>query len=134
MSELKPCRHCGGEVAIALHGNEFDEYWWTVQRGYDDETACGCRLFMDSEKFSLEDGEKPEDSPFAMEQKKKLIEKWNRSSPAPYEYRIAGYGRDWAEIMCDAFGDLVSCAGETCTTSQLSDLERHIEEWMGGMR
>ena len=84
MSEKpRPCPFCGGEVAIALHGNEFGERWWTVQRGHDDATACKCRLFMESEKFCLdvEEGEQAKDSPWAMEQRARLVEKWNTRTP-----------------------------------------------------
>ena len=82
--ELKPCPFCGGEVSIALHSDEFGDFWWSVQRGPNDATACRCRLFMESDaKFCLDvyEGESAEGSPWAMELKSRLVKKWNARTP-----------------------------------------------------
>lgn len=76
--KLPPCPICGGEMYIALHGNEIGEYWWTVQRGLDDETACKCRLFVESDaKFTLDDGEDTWSDPYALMLRDRLVEKWS---------------------------------------------------------
>ena len=112
-NDLLPCWHCGGEVGIALHSNEFGEYWWSVQRGYDDETACKCRLFMESDgKFSLEEGEEPEDSPRAMELRARLVEKWNR--------RVAVTDHDFAMAVHD--GELWGKCSECRRIAELKSL------------
>lgn len=51
MSEIKllPCPFCGGEVAIALNGDNVEQ-WYSITRGFG-ENKCTCRLFMESEKF-----------------------------------------------------------------------------------
>lgn len=131
---LLPCWHCGGEAAIALHSNEFGEYWWSVQRGHDDATACKCRLFMESDrKFSLEDGEKPEDSPWAMELRARLVEKWNT--------RVAVTDNDFAMAFHDGelWGKCSECKerqgyyldAETIQSQQehIAELERERDEW-----
>ena len=54
--DLKPCPFCGGEVDIALTGYK-TEQWLFVTRGHSTkEKNCKCRLFMESEKYSIEDG------------------------------------------------------------------------------
>lgn len=71
MSEqLKPCPFCGGEVTIALGGNEREK--WFVTRGFG-ENKCTCRVFMESELFLSDDS--AEDK---TKIKNKLVEAWNR--------------------------------------------------------
>ena len=71
--KLLPCPLCGGEVSIALCGDEFDS-WWFITRGHG-ENACKCRLFMESEKFN-------KDSEMADFVAEDLIAAWNRRSDA----------------------------------------------------
>lgn len=81
-TELLPCPICGGEMSIALHSNEFDEYWWTVQRGHNDATACKCRMFVESDaKFCVDDDESAREMPWPLELRKRLVEKWNTRTP-----------------------------------------------------
>lgn len=69
--ELKPCPFCGGTVSISLHGTRISEYWWSINRGLNDQTNCTCRLFMESDKFDYFNAERKEEA------KKRLIEGWN---------------------------------------------------------
>lgn len=72
-NKLLPCPFCGGEVSIALCGD--DEYsWWIVTRGKNKakDKNCHCRLFMESGAFYDEDGEV---------EKEYLIKKWNTRKP-----------------------------------------------------
>jgi hypothetical protein len=65
-------------MSIALHSNMFGEYWWTVQRGHNDRTACKCRLFVESDaKFTLYDGEDAWSDPYALTLRDRLVEKWS---------------------------------------------------------
>ena len=83
MEVLERCPFCGGEVGVALHGDEFGWHWWTVQRGTDDATACKCRLFMESDaRFTLEDDEDSCTSPYAQMLRERLVGKWNRRAGA----------------------------------------------------
>ena len=99
--ELKPCPFCGGEVSIALHSDEFGDFWWSVQRGPNDATACRCRLFMESDaKFCLDvyEGESAEGSPWAMELKSRLVKKWNARTPEQAIAATLGGGECELEI------------------------------------
>lgn len=69
--KLKPCPFCGGEVAIALGGND-DEQWYFITRG-NGESKCTCKLFMNSDKFYKDDEEETK-----MEAKSDLINQWNK--------------------------------------------------------
>ena len=81
--KLPPCPICGGEMSIALHSNEFEDYWWTVQRGHNDRTACKCRLFVESDAtFTLDDGEDAWSDPYALMLRDRLVEKWSTRAGA----------------------------------------------------
>lgn len=72
MSEqLRVCPFCGGEVSIALGGDD-TEQWYFITRG-NGENKCHCRLFMESEKFYKDD-----DKEKKMKAKSDLIKRWNR--------------------------------------------------------
>ena len=68
--ELKPCPFCGGEVAIALKGNDYVQ--WFVTRGFG-ENKCTCRIFMESDLFTKGDSDSDKNKV-----KNNLIEAWNR--------------------------------------------------------
>ena len=70
MKELKPCPFCGGEVSIALKGNNYVQ--WFVTRGFG-ENKCTCRVFMESDLFTKGDSDSVKNMV-----KNKLIEAWNR--------------------------------------------------------
>ncbi|HAM16724.1 MAG TPA: hypothetical protein DCP91_12885 [Eggerthellaceae bacterium] len=131
-TELLPCWHCGGEVGIALHSSKFGEYWWAVQSGRDDATACKCRLFMESDgKFSLEEGEEPEDSPRAMELRARLVEKWNR--------RVAVTDHDFAMAVHDGelWGKCSECKerqGHYIDAETIQRQQERIAEIKGELR
>lgn len=72
MSEdLKSCPFCGGEVSIALGGDDTYQ-WYFITRG-NRENRCTCRLFMESERFYKDDDEETK-----MKAKSDLINRWNR--------------------------------------------------------
>ena len=70
MVKLKPCPFCGGEVAIAKTG-ENSHLWWFITRG-NGTNRCTCRVFMESEDFSVNDTME-----FKQKLKQDLIDKWN---------------------------------------------------------
>ena len=75
---LLPCPLCGGDMSVALHGDEFGWRWWAVQRGTDDATACKCRLFVESDaRFSLDNDDDAYSDAHALTLRDRLIEKWN---------------------------------------------------------
>lgn len=69
--ELKSCPFCGGEVAIALGGDDTYQ-WYFITRG-NRENKCTCRLFMESERFYKNSGKKTK-----MTVRSDLINRWNR--------------------------------------------------------
>ena len=69
--KLKPCPFCGGEVELAKMG-ENERLWWFITRGRG-ENKCRCRVFMESEDFSVNDTME-----FKQRTKKDLINAWNR--------------------------------------------------------
>ena len=71
-NELKPCPFCGGSVSIARMSESVDEMWYCVTRGKG-ENRCTCRVFMESDTFSVYDLRTTK-----TEIKNKLIEAWNR--------------------------------------------------------
>ena len=73
--DLKPCPFCGGEVTIALTGSQLYN-WLFVTRGHSaTKKNCKCRLFMESERYSIEDGF-PEET--YKKVKSDLVSAWNR--------------------------------------------------------
>ena len=72
---ISVCPFCGGVVTVAeMSDGEPDGYMWLyITRGKVRKTSCTCRVFMESEKFKVDD---------PPEVKKKarhdLIAKWNR--------------------------------------------------------
>lgn len=70
-NELKPCPFCGGEVTIALGGDDTYQ-WYFITRG-NEENRCNCRLFMESERFYKDDDEETK-----TKTKSDLIKRWNR--------------------------------------------------------
>lgn len=69
--ELKLCPFCGGEVFVALGGNDIEQ-WYFITRG-NGENRCNCRLFMESEKFYKDDNKETK-----IKAKRDLINRWNR--------------------------------------------------------
>ena len=70
MKELKPCPFCGGEVAIALKGTDYVQ--WFVTRGFG-KNKCTCRVFMESKLFLSDDSDEDK-----AKVKDKLVKAWNR--------------------------------------------------------
>lgn len=68
MTELKPCPFCGGEVSVAIGGDEISAYWF-ITRGQG-KRACKCRVFMESKQFD-------KDSEMADFIRDDLIDSWN---------------------------------------------------------
>lgn len=137
--KLLPCWHCGGEVAIALHSNEFGEHWWTVQRGHDDATACKCRLFMESDKFCLdvEEGEQAKDSPWAMELRARLVGKWNRrAAVTDHDFVMAVHdGELWGKCSeCERVKEAeMQAAVQWGEAAYANDAVRQRDELLGDM-
>ena len=75
--DLRSCPFCGGDVRIALGGDDSEHYWF-ITRGLG-FFACTCRLFFESEKFkdSAGSGEKIA-----------LINKWNTRSNTDNAVRL----------------------------------------------
>lgn len=69
--ELKSCPFCGGQVTIALGGDDIYQ-WYFITRG-NKENRCDCRLFMESDKFYKDDDEETK-----IKVKIDLINRWNR--------------------------------------------------------
>lgn len=70
MAELKPCPFCGGTVSIARAGDN-GMMWWFVTR--DGKSSCKCRVFMESEDFSI-----GTTSNEKLQLRNDLIKAWNR--------------------------------------------------------
>lgn len=70
-NKLKPCPFCGGAVCIAKCGDNV-MLWWFITRGHG-ENRCRCRLFMESDDFSINSPIKEK-----MQKRNELIEAWNR--------------------------------------------------------
>lgn len=69
--ELRECPFCGGEVTVALGGDE-ERGFYFITRGIK-ENRCDCRVFMESERFYHD-----EDKEVKEKAKIDLIKRWNR--------------------------------------------------------
>lgn len=69
--ELKGCPFCGGEVAVAIGGDDVEQFYF-ITRG-NGENKCTCRAFMESEKFSVDIGISEKEKVM-----QELINSWNR--------------------------------------------------------
>lgn len=78
---LKPCPFCGGEVGIALTGNQSTN-WLFITRGHSKtKKNCDCRLFMESDRYFVNCMDSKEAAENAMND---LVEAWNRrAAPCP---------------------------------------------------
>ena len=70
--KLKRCPFCGGKVYMASM-SDGEEGWYYIHGVYAGADCCHCRVFMESEKFSIDAPNKEEAAVKAA-----LIEKWNR--------------------------------------------------------
>lgn len=102
--KLLPCPFCGGDVSVALGGDEADVHYF-ITRGYG-KNACKCRVFMEGEKF-----DKVSESEVYARHKAELIEAWNRR---PADTRIS---------------ELLSDIEEFCKDQR----ERHIDDSVCGL-
>ena len=74
--EINPCPICKGSLSVALMGNE-SEQWYAITRG-NDENACTCRLFLESDKFDAGISHNEKEMI-----KHRLIQTWNKGMSEP---------------------------------------------------